>query len=255
MKEQQSKQNTFFIIKSKLQSLKEEWDILTCSRGGDSRELATDADIQVKNLSSAMLPRLSSLLNFISKIFGALLGFLSIIMIISEMTIFLGLNMSLFGYLIDYFHEYFILIVVFTMIPLTYLISTTIYALFHLKVSGVYGIYKNRHTDSESLLILSGFMCRVCFPLALNFIQLLKLGIPTITTKIINTKSFIPFLGQKFTIFFPVILGLLCVLNYFNFFASLMSCIGLSYFGFETDATNNQIIEGNLIFERSKLYL
>lgn len=194
-----------------------------------------------------------TLLPCLATILGLICSALSIILIIAEMTLFLTeYNLSVFGYLIHLFQDSFVLILLFTMIPLCYMINTTMYSLFHLKLSGVYGIYKNKNTDAESLLILSSFMCRIAFPLGLNFIQIMKLEKQTIIQQIMGSTKLLPILGYKFTIIFPTILGILCIFNYFNIFGSLLSCIGLSSFGFENYATNVQITEGNLIFERSK---
>lgn len=197
----------------------------------------------------------SKITNFfylIIRLLGVILFIFSLIIIVAEMTIFLKLNLSLFGILINK-SPYFYNTMTFTIFPFVYLINTTLYSLFHLKLSGVYGVYKNKHTDSESLLILSSVMCRIAFPLGLNFIQILKLDQKTIIEGVIGSTNFIPVFGENFTVFYPTILGLLCLFNYFNVFGSLLSCLGLSSFGFENDATNDAISEGNQIFEKSKI--
>jgi hypothetical protein len=198
--------------------------------------------------------KISTFFYFLIRILGVILFLFSLIIIVAEMTIFLNINLSLFGILINK-SPYFYNTMTFTILPFVYLINTTLYSLFHLKLSGVYGVYKNKHTDSESLLILSSVMCRIAFPLGLNFIQILKLNRKTIIESVIGSTNFIPVFGEKFTIFYPTILGLLCLFNYFNVFGSILSCLGLSSFGFENEATNEAISEGNQIFEKSKLLI
>jgi len=217
-----------------------EWEIL-------KNEISSQDD--VRELNSAN--KLSTYKTVFLKVFGVVLFFLSLFLIIAEMTIFLDVNLSIFGIMINYSNSFYTIIIM-TMIPLIYLINTTMYSLFNLKLSGIYGVYKNRQTDTESMLLLTSFMCRIAFPLALNFIQILKLSKKLIIVKIMGSTDFLPVLGHKFTVFYPAVLGVLCIFNYFNIFGTLLSWIGLSSFGFENEATTDTISEGNLIFERSK---
>ena len=205
---------------------------------------------------------------------GILCSLLSIMLLLSEMTMFAeGINLSIFGYIIENITdnnnksgEYGYLVLIITIIPFIYLLNTTMYSLFHLKLSGIYGIYKNKHTDAESLLLLSSIMCRIAFPLGLNFIQLLKLSKKTVFEEIMITRPnaslnsvtkksshVLPLIGYKFSVIFPALLGILCLFNYFNIFGKLLNCVGLSSFGFENSATTNQINEGNIILSKSKI--
>lgn len=213
------------------------------------RELSQLNSDDIRELSTKS--KLELYIPILLRILGVVLFFISAFLIVAEMTIFLDINLSIFGIIINKATSFYSILIT-TIIPLIYLINTTKYSLFHLKLSGVYGVYKNRQTDSQSMLILTSFICRISFPLALNFIQILKLKKTTYIQKIMGSTDFLPVLGHKFTIFYPTILGVLCLFNYFNIFGSLLSWVGLSSFGFENEATNDTISEGNLIFERSK---
>lgn len=177
---------------------------------------------------------------------------LSCLIIISEVTIFLNFNLCVFGIAINYTNSISFILPL-AIIPLVYLISSTLYGLFNLKISGIFGIYSNKQTDAESLLMLTSFMCRIAFPLGLNFIQILKLSEKTTLEQIMGTTDFIPIFGYKFTIFYPTILIILCLCNFFNIYGSLLNALGLSSFGFESEVRNEQINEGRLILTRSNL--
>lgn len=234
--------NKHLLYKSKLNMLYTEWESI--KKGSDDN----NNDVREQNT----LNRLSVHKSAFLKTLGCVLFILSILMVVAEMTIFLEVNLSVFGIMINKSDNFYSIITL-TMIPLIYLINTTMYSLFHLKLSGVYGVYNNKQTDSESMIILTNLMCRIAFPLALNFNQILKLNRTTNITKIMGSTDFLPVLGHKFTVFYPTVLGVLCIFNYFNVFGTLLSWIGLSSFGFDNDATKDAISEGKLIFERSKL--
>ena len=42
-----------------------------------------------------------------------------------------------------------------------------------MKISGYYGLYGNRHTDSQSILFISSLMCKICFSLCLNVAEMI----------------------------------------------------------------------------------
>ena len=58
----------------------------------------------------------------------------------------------------------------FIMIPIIFLFVMSIYTFFKLKISGYFYMYKNRQTDSVSLMYFSTNLCRISFPICLDFI-------------------------------------------------------------------------------------
>ena len=58
----------------------------------------------------------------------------------------------------------------FIMIPIIFLFVMSIYTFFKLKISGYFYMYKNRQTDSVTLMYFSTNLCRISFPICLDFI-------------------------------------------------------------------------------------
>ena len=62
----------------------------------------------------------------------------------------------------------------FIMIPIIFLFVMSIYTFFKLKISGYFYMYKNRQTDSVSLMYFSTNLCRISFSICLDFIFNIK---------------------------------------------------------------------------------
>ena len=72
----------------------------------------------------------------------------------------------------------------FIMIPIIFLFVMSIYSLFKLKISGYFYMYKNRQTDSVSLMFFSTNLCRISYSICLSFILTIKSAFNEKTTKI-----------------------------------------------------------------------
>ncbi len=71
-------------------------------------------------------------------------------------------------------------------------------ALFHLKLSGFYDINSNGQTDAYSLFHLTLFICRVGFPLCLNFLSYFKKPLNTALEKVNKPLSYYIILNTLF---------------------------------------------------------
>lgn len=178
---------------------------------------------------------------------------LSLATILSEVTLFTNLPLSIFGLLIEQ-TENILLLNLLCLIPLLYLLYTSLYGLFKLKLAGFYSMHDNQHTDSISLLFLTGFMCRIGFPLCLNFVQVLKLSsASTILEQTMGVTDLVPVLGRNFIIFYPTILVVLCVFNLFDLFGKLMNALGFYSFGFQNAYNEEKIEDGRDVLMKSKV--
>ena len=182
--------------------------------------------------------------------FGLIL--LSLSVVLSEVTLFTNLPLSIFGILIEKSDNIYMLNVL-CLIPLIFMFLTSLYGLFHLKLYGYYSVHDNRQTDSLSLLFLSSFMCRIGFPLCLNFVQIIKLKF--IKTNIEWIMGETPDFGRNFMIFFPTILIVLCLFNMFDIYGRLMNILGFNTFGFKNPQNDDKIEEGNEILNKSNLLI
>ena len=131
----------------------------------------------------------------------------------------------------------------------------SMYTLLSLKISGYYGMYPNKQTDSISLLFFSDNINRIIFPLCLNVIMMVYKGDEN--TKTILEKIFgINMQNQVFVYFnnyCPLILILCVIINWFNFYLRLGKCLGLDNFYIEGEKRDNDILNGyKLLMEINK---
>ena len=121
----------------------------------------------------------------------------SMIVILSEVTLFLQVDLSVFGNLIKLCQGFvetevpyefnlisisFYLKQIFTLIPLLYISFAVFVGLFNLKLSGFFGLYKHHQTDGPSLMFSSLNFSRVSAPLCFNFLQIIKIKSTTFNT-------------------------------------------------------------------------
>ena len=176
------------------------------------------------------------------------------IIFISEISIPLPWNLSIFGLLISSITNVFILHII-LFIQIIYLLGMSMYTLFSLKISGYYGMYRNRQTDSISLLYFSDNINRIIFPLCLNVIMMVNKGEKRYKT-ILESIFGINMQNQVFVIFnnySPLILILCVLINGFNVFTKIGKCFGIDNFYIESEKRDNDIEEGyNLLMEINK---
>jgi hypothetical protein len=181
------------------------------------------------------------------RILAFFLILMSLATVLSEITLFMEkMSFSIFGLLVDSSENIFIINLL-SLIPIIFLFLTSLYGLFNMKVSWFYTIHDNRHTDSISLLFLASFMCRIGFPLCLNFLQILKMERDLRKAKLIEVLGgyidLLP-LGKGFTVIFPTMLIFVCLFNLFDIFGRLMNFLGFSRFGFKHPSNDDKIEEG-----------
>ncbi len=176
---------------------------------------------------------------------------LSLGIILSEITLFTNLPLSIFGFLIEHSDNIYMLNAL-CLTPLIFMFLTSLYGLFQMKLYGYYSVHDNRQTDSVSLLFLSSFMCRIGFPLSLNFVQILKLN--HLKTNIEWIMGETPDFGRNFMIFFPTILIVLCLFNLLDIYRRIMNILGFTTFGFKNAQSDDRVEEGNEILNKSNIF-
>ena len=210
------------------------------------RDKSEESFIPLKNISTFKVWYYLKLRKIFIFLLTIILFLFGGIMFISEITIPLRYNLSLFGLLISSITNVLILHIV-LFIQILYLFVMSMYTLFKLKISGYFGMYSHRQTDSVSLLFFSDNLCRIIFPLCLNVIMMVNHGENKSKTILENTfainvqnKVF-----NSFKNFSPLILILCILVNGFNVFLKLGKCIGLDNFYIESEKRDNDIQEGH----------
>ncbi|KRX05631.1 hypothetical protein PPERSA_09771 [Pseudocohnilembus persalinus] len=120
-----------------------------------------------------------------------------------------------------------------------------------LDVKGFYGVFKNKNTDASSLLFTSINFSRVSVPLCLNFLNILNIKDAAIN-KAIGNINLVPVLGESFPQYFPIVLIVLVLFNYFDLYSTIQSWFGLSGFQFTPHFDSKQIQLGKEILNEKR---
>ena len=191
--------------------------------------------------------------NWILRFIALQMILLSLTIVLSEITLYLNINVSLVGMLVETSIKNLFCIHILTVLPLAFLFYACLYGMFNLKISGLFGMYKNKQTDSTSLLFMSSFMCRVGFPLCINFAQILKLKKKTILEDIVGSTKLDPIFGEKFFLIYPCILIFLILLNMLNIYERLIRLFGLSsHYNRSYASSMEKTKDGEMILNKSK---
>ena len=176
------------------------------------------------------------------------------IIFISEISISLPWNLSIFSLIISSVTNVLVLHII-LFIQIIYLLGMSMYTLFRLKISGYFGMYPHKQTDSVSLLYFSDNINRIIFPLCLNVIMMANKG--NDTSKTILESIFGINMQNKVFVFYnnysPLILILCVLINGFNIFLKLGKCFGIDNFYIKSEKRDNDIEEGyNLLMNMNK---
>ena len=168
----------------------------------------------------------------------------SIATILSEITLFLDLPLSIFAYFIEKSSNIYVMNIM-VLVPLVFLFSTSLYGVFNLKFFGIYHVSKKQNTDPSSLLFLTGFICKVGYPLCLNFLQILKMrSYKTSLEELLGVMDLFPVFGNNFAVFYPTVLVIFILFNLFDIYGKISNLLGLSAFGFKNTQTEEIIEDG-----------
>jgi len=145
----------------------------------------------------------------------------------------------------------------FIMIPIIFLFVMSIYSLFKLKISGYFYMYKNRQTDSVSLMFFSTNLCRISYSICLSFILTIKDAFKKETTTKIqeilglnetnNSKNEENILTIFFEIFrfSPLFLGVCALILILKIPQRIAKLRGKSIFQLESNESMEEIKEGH----------
>ena len=143
----------------------------------------------------------------------------------------------------------------FIMIPIIFLFILSIYTFFKLNISGYFYMYKNKQTDSVSLMYFSTNLCRISFSICLDFIFNIDSQfkgnddkyIPTQIQKILSfevkdeSESYF-FKAYKYC---PLILVIYIIILLFKIPQRIAKCCGKKIFSVESEESMEEINEGH----------
>lgn len=234
-------QNNLLFLNCQLKKLYKEWkfrkslNLYQVVSTDESKKQPLDSDnfepVEISNFKRFYHLKMKPILIIIAIVL--ILAF-DAILLFSEVTFFAGFNGCVFGLIIKSVSGFFA-VHIFTIVPLLAIYYFTTFSLFRMKISLFIGIHGNHHTNSFSILFLTNFICTIGFALGVHFMELIKISnTEKPQTKLvedygfkIDSKSVL----HKIMQFFPIILIVLVIIQYFNVFNKVMSCLGFPTFG------------------------
>ncbi|KAL4502427.1 hypothetical protein ABPG72_012014 [Tetrahymena utriculariae] len=183
-------------------------------------------------------------------ILGVIFSIFSLIIIYGELSMFLDLDISIFK-IFSQSDEYFktqILI----LIPLLYISFCSYYGLFHIQFSGFYCFFKHHNTDAPSLLFGSINFSRVSAPLCYNFLQMMR--IQNTSCEQVIGKFDTSVFGSFSAFFFPVVLIIFTLFNFFDIYDFVVEKFNLQQLEFSHQPIQSDIDEGKKILYKARLH-
>jgi hypothetical protein len=124
--------------------------------------------------------------------------------------------------------------------PYFYAVLCLYFALFRVKLNGVFGFYGGHNTDSVSMLFYASQIARFSGPMSFNYMQILNMHEAAFST-IMGRVDLVPVFGTTFPTFFPILLCVLCVGNLFNVYNKMLTASGLKSFRFAENFNDEKI--------------
>jgi len=146
----------------------------------------------------------------------------------------------------------------FCFITIAYLCLCAYWTLFQIKLFNIYYIAPNHHTDDYSLLFIGMFLCRLTPPLCLNFLCLIHMdsgvtdGAELVDVAYTDLSGHLSLISDRFFIYFPILIVLLCTGTYFKLGTRCLSSIGFAQFLQSDELTTDLMEEGKAFVNREK---
>lgn len=187
------------------------------------------------------------------RIFAVILALFSCFVVLGELTLFVEAPVGVFPIMFENSSGD-IGTQLLCMIPLSFMVFTTYFGLFNLKLQGMYGLYPHNNTDPHNLTWSASFMARLASPLCYNFLLFIKVS-GSEFEKVIGVVNIVPVVGEDFAIFFPSILIVFVFMNLFNVYGRLMKALGVSQFQFSDKFEDDQLDLGASLLAKAKLHM
>lgn len=114
----------------------------------------------------------------------------------------------------------------FCFIPLSYMALCAYTTLFKIRLFNYYRLVPHKQSDANSIMFSANYLCRLAAPLSFNFLKLVNV-VDSSFNKVMGEMDAFPFLGEQFTIFFPIFVAILCLFSLFRVWGKIgsMCCI------------------------------
>ncbi|KAK6638496.1 hypothetical protein RUM43_006763 [Polyplax serrata] len=201
--------------------------------------------------------------SWILKTLSLMTGFLSIMVVWSEVTFFnekpvLSLFAVFLNMTIDKY-DYFTMELVSTCF-MAYLCYCAYSTVLQIKFLNKYYIAPNHQTDEFSLIFSGMMLCRLTPPMCLNFLGLIHMDNHIIKTPVMETSytqimghmDVISIISDGFNIYFPMLMLLFCLATYFSLGSKFLTFLGFQQFMEDCELTTDLVDEGRELIKREK---
>lgn len=166
-------------------------------------------------------------------VLAALLGAMSVAIVMAEATLVFEADLSLLSLIIRGVGDSEILVQVVAFVPLAYMCVCTYFSLIRLGMMTIYYLAP-KQTSSVSLLMICSMIARYAAPLCYNFLSLIKLRSDqkTVFEEKMGSMTVIPYIGdERFNTFYPIFMVIYTGLLASNVLNRIMDYFGsLRYF-------------------------
>ena len=160
---------------------------------------------------------------------------LSISIIWSEATLGSPYNLSPFALVQEYLSsddddQDGILFQIAALVPLLYMAICTANGLFQVGRFGPYCLRGNRQSHGVALVFNAQYLVRLQFPLAYNYLMMLKYDTSKTAFSIfLGQMDVVPLFGKSFPVYAPLLILFLCAFTLCNVYAKIMNLLGFEH--------------------------
>jgi len=118
------------------------------------------------------------------------------------------------------------------LLPILYMSLCVYSSLFKLSNFGPYRLRGNKQSNGIALLFNAQYLVRLQFPLAYNFLFIIKYDTSTTDcafSHVMNMMSTVPFFGTSFSIYAPLLILALCAFTLCNGYARILGMFGIEH--------------------------
>eukprot|EP00474_Spongospora_subterranea_P010122 CRZ10580.1 hypothetical protein [Spongospora subterranea] len=192
-------------------------------------------------------------LHVLARLLSAILWIVTFAVIWCEITLSIDVRYSIFYVVIQKFNSPPVTYMV-GLILISYLAMCAFYSMFRLRLSSFYHLHFGGHSEANSLLFNASFILRLIFPLGINFFSttLLDRGATTSFETAVGQMNVVPVLGQKFNLFVPVVISVLCLVTGCNLYGRLLRLLQISQFEENGPGSDQIVAEGESLVRRQR---
>jgi len=129
---------------------------------------------------------------------------------------------------------------------LTYMVMTSYWGVFQLKLAGWYGLYTNHNTDTNSLIFCTAAFCRLAAPVCFHFVLLADVP-NTAFEGLYGQMRVVPVFGSdELNLYFPIAVVLLAIVNLLNLYQRFVRLLGLRSLEFDVFSGTSDTLAGQL---------